>query len=460
MPTGYLRALKQAVTGDPSTPLVLLCNFEVEQRWATGFPGLPAPSFSMTAPLVGRMEELGALLAGPDDYLILRRPLDPGYVDYVRALGLEPPTVLVPDDVPDDHGEKSTAARACRSPKLLTILRELGARGARLMPTGLSEDEVTLATRSGLPVAAPDLATVVAVNSKIYSRRLVEATGLRAVPGWCCETVGEFTELMERVGPGCRPDSALVVKDAYGVSGKGLVVLDDPTKARRVVRAATAMAKRRDDERLHVVVETWLPKRADLNYQFTVDDHGEVRLDFVKELITRGGVHLGHISPPELDGEQYGEVRQAADIVGKALFADGFTGVVGVDAVVTTAGTVYPVLEINARFNMSTYQGGVLEVLAGPGSATLAGQHSLRLRRPVPFADLLAALGPLTTMDPVRGGVVVTCFGTVNAMVDEQSGEPAEGRLYFIALGPDRAAVTTLAEATGTALDTITGEGR
>lgn len=459
MPTGYLSALKRAVTGDPSTPLVFLCNFEVEQRWAAGFPGLPAPAFSPTGPLVTRMEELGALLAGPDDYLVAQHPLDDDFVAYARSLGLEPPTVLVTDG-PEGSGGDSTAARALASPRLLATLRELAARGARLMPMGLSEDELALAGRSGLPVAAPDLATVVRVNSKIYSRRLVEATGLRAVPGWCCETVAEFADLMATVGPRCAPGSALVVKDAYGVSGKGLVVLDDPAKARRVVRAATARAKRRGDDRLHVVVETWLPKRADLNYQCTVDVHGEVRLDFVKEALTRNGVHLGHISPAELDGRQHGEVRHAAEVVGKTLYADGFTGVVGVDAVVGADGAVYPVLEINARFNMSTYQGGVLEALAGGLPASLAGQHTLRLAAPLTFADVRAALGPLATVDPAAGGVVVTCFGTVNAMAGQRAGEPFEGRLYFMALGPDRAAVTELADATRTALDTHTGGAR
>jgi hypothetical protein len=453
MPTRYLHTLKEAVTGDSATPLVFLCNFEVERRWAAGFPGLPAPAFSLTGPLITRMEELGALLAGPEDYLITQHPLDPGFVDYIRSLGLDLPTVLVADG----PGGASTADRAAGSPDLLATLRELGARGARLLPMGLSGAELALAARGGLPVAAPDLAAVVAVNSKLYSRRLVERTGLRAVPGWCCETVDEFVELMQAVGPRCGPDSALVVKDAYGVSGKGLVVLDDPAKASRVARAATARARQRDDQRLHVVVETWLPKRADLNYQFTVTLQGGVRLDFVKEALTRKGVHAGHIAPPDLDDAQYSEVRQAADVVGKTLHADGFTGVVGVDAIVAGDGTVYPVLEINARFNMSTYQGGVLEVLGGRLPASLAAHHTMRLSRPLVFAEVLAALGPLCRIDPDAGGVVITCFGTVNAMA---GGEPFEGRLYFIAVGPDRAAVTALADATRNALDALAGGDR
>lgn len=451
--TKYWGALKQAVTGNSSTPLAMVCNFEVEQHWSTGFPGLPAPGFSMTGPLVTRMEELGALLAGAGDYLILQRPLDPDFVTYIRSLGLVPPTVLVADG-PDGA---STAARAAGSPPLVALLRAVAGQGGRLLSMGLSPDEVMLAERAGLPVAAPDLATVVTVNGKIYSRRLVERTGLRAIPGWCCTSVSEFTELMDVLGPQCGPDSQLVVKDAYGVSGKGLVVLDDPVKAGRLVRAVLARARRRDDDRLHVVVETWLPKRADLNYQLTVDLHGEVRLDFVKEALTRDGVHAGHISPPELDNEQHSEVQRAAQVVGKALYADGYTGVVGVDAIIAIDGTVYPVLEINARFNMSTYQGGILETLAGGLPACLAGHHTVRLSRSLTFAEVRTALGPLSNLDPVDGGVVVTCFGTVNAMAEQAGGESFEGRLYFMALGPDRAAVIELAMATRRVLDTLTG---
>ncbi|MCE7003218.1 ATP-grasp domain-containing protein [Kibdelosporangium philippinense] len=443
MRTKYLKALKRSLTGDSRTPLVFVCNFEVEQHWSTGFVGLPAAPFSMTGPLVTRMEELGALLAGPDDFLILQHPLDPGYVQYVGELGLTLPTVLIADG----PGE-STAAKAMNSP----VLRDLAARGVQLMPMGVSDLEVRLAKATGMPLAAPDLETVIAVNSKIYSRRLVETSGLRAVPGWCCETVSEFTELMAALGPECTRESPVVVKDAYGVSGKGLVLVDDPRTADRLVRQVVRRAARRSDDRLHVVVERWLPKRADLNYQLTVDPGGAVRLDFVKEALTRDGVHLGHVSPAQLDSDQLAEIEKAAHTVGAALHRDGFWGVAGVDAVVTTDEVVYPVLEINARFNMSTYQGAVLETFDRL-PASLARRHVLRLSAPLEFAAVREALGDLLIMDLSAGGVVVTCFGTVNAMAGDSA--PFEGRLYTLAIGPDRAAVTALADAANQALDDL-----
>lgn len=448
MTTAYLRAMKESLTGDPYTPLVFLCNFEVEQHWSTGFVGLPAPAFSMTGPLVTRMEELGALLAGPDDYLILQQPLDPAYAHYIGELGLELPTVL-----PVSGDGATTAAKAANSPALLTILRSLAQRGAHLVPMGVSDAEIELAVAAGIPLATPDIGTVIAVNSKVYSRRLAESAGLRAVPGWCCATVAEFTELMAEIGPGCAAESPVVVKDAYGVSGKGLVLVDDPRKAQRLVRQVVRRAERTGAQRLDVVVERWLPKQADLNYQLTVDPGGDIRLDFVKEALTAGGVHLGHLSPARLDARQNAELEYAAQVVGQILHKDGFWGVAGVDAVLAADGAVYPVLEINARFNMSTYQGAVLEALGTGLPASLARRQVLRLSAPLDFAAVRAALGPLLTIDPQAGGLVVTCFGTVNAMAG--TAEPFEGRIYTLALGPDRSAVTAIADAAARALDAL-----
>ena len=34
--SGYLSQLKRSLTGDPTTPAVFICNFEVEAHWAAG----------------------------------------------------------------------------------------------------------------------------------------------------------------------------------------------------------------------------------------------------------------------------------------------------------------------------------------------------------------------------------------------------------------------------------------
>jgi D-alanine-D-alanine ligase-like ATP-grasp enzyme len=445
--TQYLRKLKTALTGNPEQKLVLVCNFEAEQQWAEGFVGLPSAAMNTSAVLIRRMEELGALLAGPDDVLILKRPLDSGYRAYLADVGLAPPTVLVPENTTPD---RPTAQDVLASPETLRRLTELAEEGACLLPMGTTEWEQALAEKTGLRLAVPDASTFQRVNSKIYGRRVAEKAGLTCVPGACCETVEEFVSVLDEYRPRLADgDFRLVVKDAYGVSGKGLVVLDGLTKADRLKRMVLRSAQRRDEPRLHVVVEEFLPKRCDLNYQVTVSRDGHVSLDFVKQALTEHGVHKGHLMPPELDAAQHTQIAEAAQAVGRHLHADGYHGVAGIDAIVDSAENVYPVLEINARLNMSTYQGGVTERVQQPGQVAMARHYALRLTGPRTFDEMRTTLGPV--LDRRAGDqVVVTCFGTVNANAHQSP--PFEGRLYTLLVAPDRQRLAALDDVTTDAL--------
>lgn len=187
-----------------------------------------ARTIGCTRPVVAALEELGVLLAR-GDAILLSRPLDPDYRDYLARQGLALPTMLVPENC---RPERSTTANALDSPVLLDRLRQLGAAGAHLLPMGTTSDEEELARRSGLTLATPAAAVVERVNSKIYGRRLAEAAGLRPVPGVCCETRQELAEVLTHHRLRLESGEPLVVKDAYGVSGKGLLVLENPGRAR------------------------------------------------------------------------------------------------------------------------------------------------------------------------------------------------------------------------------------
>ncbi|MFI5843731.1 hypothetical protein ACIA8K_28920 [Catenuloplanes sp. NPDC051500] len=442
----YLGQLKEAVAGAADTPLVLVCNFEVERQWATGHVGLPGVAVASAPAVVQRMEELGVLLAGPADHLLLKHPLDTGYLDYLTGLGFRTPTVLCPERT---HPDRSTTEDALDSPDLLRTLRGLGA-GARLLPMGASVHEQKLADSCGLPLAGSGADVAERVNGKIYGRRLTARAGLREVPGHCCETVDELAGALDTRDIVDRP---LVVKDAYGVSGRGLVVVDTPARAGQLLRLVRRRAERTGDNRIEVVVERWLPRRHDLNYQLTVTPH-DVRFDFVKQALTEAGVHKGHLMPAALTDAHRAEIERAAQLVGAALHRDGFTGVAGVDAIIDTDGQLYPVLEINARLNMSTYQGVVVERFQPPGGIGLACHYTLRLRADCAFDAVESALD--TAQRGTGGRIVITSFGTLNAAAP--SGEPTapfDGRLYAMLFAPDRPRLDALHGAVRQALGRI-----
>jgi len=452
--------LRLALTGSISTPLVLLGNFEVEDQWAIGEPGLPRIPVMSGRAVVNRMDELALLLAGPGDAVVLKSAPDPGYLEYLAELGLGVPRTLT---VADQDPQKSVTEDALDDAGLAPVLTELGRSGAQLWPHGVSTAEERLAARGGLALAAPPTSVCKRVNSKIYSRLLADRLGLRQPPGRCCRNREELAQAADWVRTLLSAGKRAVFKDAYGVSGKGILVVESEQKLDRLVTMIERAAVRSGEDRLELVVEEWVPKSADLNYQFHIDRTGETCFDFVKEAITDAGVHLGHRMPARLSSEQVRQVESSAQAIGARLAADGYFGVVGVDALVEPDGGVYPVLEINARNNMSTYQERLRQRFVRDGQTALAMQYPLRLPVPMPFADLRRTLGELLLAPGKPTGFLINAFATVNAGAPakrEPDGGTFHGRLYGITVGDSFEHAAGLDREVRSRLATVTEGGR
>lgn len=446
---GFTARLKSALVGDPTARFVYVNNFEVERVWGRDEPGLPGAGLSFSSATVNRIEEVGVLLADEHDVVVLKDAVDPGYARYLTALGAADGVRLTVDR---NEPDRSVTQDALASPRLLATLRALADGRTYLMPLGVSPDEERLAEAAGLPLAGPSAAVCKEVNGKIFSRELVDATGLTAVPGAVCRTVEELAAALETHL--VRAGSTVVVKESLGVSGRGMVVVEDRRRGERLLR----MVERRAgaDRRASVVVERWIDKQADLNYQFVVGRDGEVRFETVKTALTEHGVHRGHLFPPALRPDQVDELRSAAQVIGKELAAAGYFGLVGVDALLAADGTLYPCLEINARFNMATYQNRIAERLVTGGRHALATTFDLRPTRPYGFEEVRAALGALLLDGPpssARGtsGVLINNFATLNALVRAE-GKPY-GRLYAICVGEDGTEVRRTREQAETLLN-------
>ncbi len=446
----FLEGVKSACTGDPRTPFVLLGNFEVEDEWAKSEIGLPTVAGRASAAIVNRMDEFALLLAGKGDYVVLKSAPDPDYLAYLEGLGLDLPEILVVDD---QDPANTVSVDALRSPRLLGELGALAAQGAHLLPHGMSELEERLCALTGLASALPAASLVKAVNSKIYSRQIADELGLRQAKGWECETVAEFAAVADAARASVVAGRRVGIKDAFGVSGKGIAVIDDERRLDQLLRMVSRRAERSGDDRVSLVVEEWADKATDLNYHFTVGRDGSVRFDFVKEALTEKGVHKGHRIPARISAAHAAEIERCARLLGGRLAADGFYGVVGVDAIVTGDGGLLPMLEINARNNMSTYQTGLQEKFMSAGTVALARQYDLALTGPISFAQLRDSLGDLLFDGTAPTGLLVNNFATVNAAAPtDGDGRPYSGRLYGLLMADSEPELAALDHAVATRL--------
>ncbi|CCH30541.1 ATP-grasp domain-containing protein [Actinosynnema sp. NPDC047251] len=426
----FTRRLKTALLGITDGSLAFLGNFEVEERWALGEHTLPRISAAGGAAVVNHMDEFALLLASGDDHVVLKAAPDPDFLAYLRGLGIDLPTVHV---VADSDPRRTVTADALADPALVARLRELAAQGVRLTAHGVSDVEESLARASGMALAAPDSVTCKAVNSKVYSRRAADELGLRQPAGWACETVDELRAAFDGARELVAAGHKVVVKEAFGVSGKGIAVLESDRRMDRLLGLIAKAVDKSGQPRVAFVVEDWVAKRADLNYQFTVGRDGDVRFDFVKELHTEGGVHKGHRMPARLSPAQVAELTDTAHRLGKKLAADGYFGVVGVDAMVDPDDGLYPVVEINARNNMSTYQTRVQDRFVGAGQIALARHYPVRLTGRLAFAEVRALLAGLLLEHAGGTGLLVNNFATVNA--GHRAAATFDGRLYGLLVG-------------------------
>lgn len=445
MTAQFIPRLKAAVTGDPQARFVFLGNFEVEDVWGENEPGLPRMAFSSGSAVVNRMDEFAMLLAGEGDRVLLKAAPDPDYLAFLAGLGVALPEIHT---VAAQNPQHTVSQDVLADPALLRRIAEWGEQGAYLSVHGVSVLEEEIARRTGIRIAGSPAPACKAVNSKVYSRRVADELSLRQPAGRGCTTLAEWSEAVSWAREVLASGRRVVIKDAYGVSGKGIVVVEQSRRLDQIDRMVSR------GTRVGLVVEEFVAKRADLNYQMTVGRDGDVRFDFVKEAITESGVHKGHRIPARLSAAQEAEIREAARLLGERLHADGYAGVAGVDAMVGDDERLFPVTEINARNNMSTYQLPLQERFVPAGWVALARQYPLRLAEPVPFKRLDRVLGDLLLERPGAEGVLVNNFATVNAAAGAGAG--FDGRLYALVIAPTEQRVRELDENVAHRIERIT----
>jgi hypothetical protein len=412
---------------------VWMSNFEAERFWTDrNVAQLPKFSQPEDVAIVNRLEEMTLFLAEEPDILILRERSDQGFLDYLVELGYRLPTILAVN--PQDK-LSAIAEAALTDGQLCDHLSRSSRNGGKLffLPYAKTRLEEQIIEKTGLQNVGPSAAVCERINSKIYSRVLSDELGLRTIKGWECESFQALEEAFKIASADLASGQKLVLKESMGVSGKGLFVADNERQAQQII----AMLKRKEKAgvRFAFVLEHWVDKQRDINYQIFISASGEVKLLAIKEIVAEKGVHMGHRFPPALSPSQLECYEQAGQAIGKRLFAEGYVGVVGIDSIIDQNDEVYPVLEINARFNMSTYQLG-LERLIGPGAKVIAKYYPLLLKEKLSFDRLTDLIGPcLLKRGSAGAGAIIQNFATVN--VNSDAAAPFKGRLYVLLIGED-----------------------
>lgn len=421
----------------PDGGAVFLGNVASEHLWEpAGTVRFPYVANERVRRVVNRCDELQLFVAGAGDAVITRRPLDAAFTDYLASAGL----ALPPVDSPATSDDALTLGELALADDALVA--RLAARAPScLVPYAGTPPEAALGLRIGARLAAADPALCARLNDKAEARRLAQAAGLDVTAGRVCgvdELVPAYHDLARRF-------QRVAFKELYGVSGRGIVLVDSPARAdvfrralaRRFAAAGAAGGGAAGGGGL--LVEGWYEATASLNCQFLIGD-GAVYPYFAGAQLLDGGMFIGSVLPAAaaLPADEVARHMAGAGRAAEELARLGYRGVAGIDTLATRDGELFPVIEINARFNFSTYFYAARRLLGSPPAA-VGRWFELRLERALSFDGLLAALGAGGGGAATGRGCLVMTFGSVNANVTDGAPGPVMGRVFVLTAGDSAA---------------------
>ncbi len=363
-----------------------LGSFGSERFWRNpALSQLPGVVDAQADTIVAAMDELMfAACHAQNELLVTRQPMDKTHVDYLRETGFR----FSNNDKPVELGASVSANDA-----ICGLLQAAG-NGAYFSElfadvTGLSPYSVLPTTEPfcrhyGIAQQIPTIEAVNKANSKLFSHALE----VEELDEWHGETIDSAAEL-ETAGKRLLENASFLIKDDFGVSGKGNFLVDSNPLLERIVRHIGKQEKQGKHTRF--LLEPLLEKALDFSCQLDIGVSGEVAIVSAQKM-ENAGFAFSAIQTAE---PAFVERLDRAGYLGKMqtvaarLYQEGYFGPVCIDSMLLKDGSIRSVVEINARQSMGLinhYVDRFLEPFSTQGSLLF---FSLGLTRPVSFDEIL-----------------------------------------------------------------------
>jgi hypothetical protein len=372
-----------------------LGSFEAEAFWRDPdlacLPALPDPA---SARIVAAMDEL--LFAGcqPGDILITRFPMQACFADYLDGIGFS---------FAHHQGRPEEGVFRKEQLSIFELLQnaspevgELIDGADRLEPYAILPGTEAFCQKYNLPFAGPQLPAVVKVNSKAYSHQLAMELGVK---DYGC-LVSNSAELAEQ-GKRALARGNILLKDPFGVSGKGNLLISTESMLERIVTHIAS--QERKGRKVALLVEPFFQRRLDFSCQMRIEPDGQIVLLSIQKMYNHGLAYQGSSS---LRGEQAAFLERCGyfrnmEAVAKRIYRDGYWGHLCIDSMVLEDGSLVPVVEINARQSLGLLNHQLDQYANAYGLQSNLAFFSVGCPQPLEFAGLLEKLD--------QAGMLFTC---------------------------------------------------
>ncbi|WP_247897971.1 hypothetical protein [Paenibacillus pabuli] len=430
-------------------PAIVMGTFDPETRWRDpNLAKLPAMPDKGRESIVLCMDELLFPFCGPDDILYTRCKIDPKLYEYLNGLGFSFRT-RYRFDLNDE--ERSLPEPDIFKQCMFSLVSDNQQREESLTqnvkylsPYAITADMEEYLHAERLLGSLPNLETVKHVNSKVYSNRLLTRIGEKCY-GTEVNSAGE----VQAVGNTLLKRGAYLLKDPFGVSGKGNMLIENEAMQRRIAEHLDKQERR--GLRSQFLLEPLLRKAIDFSSHWFIHKSGEREFLSVQRMLNQQQNYGGSIRADEsllllLENEGYFDTMEKALQV---LFEDGYQGFVCFDSMILEDGVIVPIVEINARKSMGLINAYLDKGWEANGHSGLLTFLSLGLPEGFTFGSLLDALqvsglllrgqGEYGIM-PISSNTVmvndILASRRISEGIQRHRGMP-KGRLYISVVGRD-----------------------
>jgi hypothetical protein len=326
---------------------VYLGTLDAEAFWRdpdlASLPALPDPRARR---IVTSMDELLFPCCQPGDLLLTRTPMEPAFAGYLAHNGFR---FEYNQKAPDDEltGERTGSIFEILSSAAPESISEIFDGVHHIEPYAILPGIEDLCRKLSISYHGPGLASVKRVNSKVYSHHLAVTLGFKDF-GW---VVSSAAELLEQ-GRRCFQTGSFLIKDPFGVSGRGNLLINTQPMLERI--GAHFKAQESKGKRVSLLLEPYLPKKLDFSCQMRIEPGGQIRFLGYQQMDNRQFAYQGS-SPLDLETEaclNRAQFRFKMESLATQVYQDGYWGDLCIDAMQLTDNRLVPVVEINARKSM------------------------------------------------------------------------------------------------------------
>ncbi|PUA34635.1 hypothetical protein C8Z91_34790 [Paenibacillus elgii] len=301
-------------------------NINQEQKW-NNTKVFPSISDTYKNELVKQQEQQLILIADDDDIIIVNHAIDESFTHYLETNGLKIPKIVKTEKI-ESH---------CKSYNSILI-------------PYITTEEIILEWSEYFPeiLGQNNLNLVKDLNNKLFTKKLALAEGYPVTDGFIVDNVTDLEESYNLLK--ARGFEKVVLKIEFGSSGKGLKICNNDEEFKGLLKYIE-----RRKTKFCILIEGWYKFEKSLNAQLLIRNEDINLLAVTEQIINDDGVYLGTNFTPSVENNVIDLYKMSIQKMGETIRRLGYRGIVGIDSIICNKNTVFPIIEINARFTQVTY---------------------------------------------------------------------------------------------------------